>query len=479
MCDSLKEMRRDLTLSELQRLAAELKRWYDRRVDADTYPNGKYRGQYETQLNAIVKEVEGAAAILSREIENLCLEQEIGAVYAACEKHDRCIVWLWRAWHYFREKFDQRDDPALQPALRAADEVVWSCYRPFFEGSNRPMQPAPLPYIEPKYSPAAVRRDSVRLTTVAKDPEVEGDTLTNAFATLPIPILQLPPTVVTAPWALVLIGHEVGHFIQPLIEPRHRFVGRFGEILASVAEQQRGNKTSWKNWSTEIFADWYSILTMGPWAIWVMGQFELVEESRMRTPRTPYPARLVRLVLMAELARGLGLVDSHRLLDQVFGANPLANGCAADVECDLAIARKAVDAILKPLPDGLGNLAELLSFRATDYQAAAGDETGGEVGEWAAMLQGEGDLPWKHQLRTARLVASGAAMAWSKIVGMSPSRERSQALESFRAKAFPTISNCCEEKKRAALTAPLAREGEPGAALARLLLEASDDQLYE
>ena len=35
--------------------------------------------------------------------------------------------------------------------VRAADEVVWSCYRPFFElpalKNWRP--PAPLPYIEP------------------------------------------------------------------------------------------------------------------------------------------------------------------------------------------------------------------------------------------------------------------------------------------------------------------------------------------
>jgi hypothetical protein len=121
MCDSIKEMRREQTLRELDRLCAELECWRARRVDDDTDPNGQYRGQYETQLSAIVDEVKGAAGILGTEIQKVSLAQDIGNVYAACETNDRRIVWLWRAWEFFRRKFDQRDDPALRAVLRAAE----------------------------------------------------------------------------------------------------------------------------------------------------------------------------------------------------------------------------------------------------------------------------------------------------------------------------------------------------------------------
>jgi hypothetical protein len=41
-------------------------------------------------------------------------------------------------WDYFREKLDQRDDANLKPTLEAADEVLWSCYHPYFQDRNLP-----------------------------------------------------------------------------------------------------------------------------------------------------------------------------------------------------------------------------------------------------------------------------------------------------------------------------------------------------
>ena len=57
----------------------------------------------------------------------------------------------------------------------------------------------------------------------------------------------------------------------------------------------------WREWSPEIFADWYSVLTMGQWALWAMAQFELQAQTDMLKPRRSYPSALARLHLLAQL----------------------------------------------------------------------------------------------------------------------------------------------------------------------------------
>jgi hypothetical protein len=85
----------------------------------------------------------------------------MGELYAECARTEEESLWLWRVWDYFREKFDQRVDERYSEALLAADEVVWSCYRPFFRTliGGRVPEPAPLPYIEADFAPSALRSD--------------------------------------------------------------------------------------------------------------------------------------------------------------------------------------------------------------------------------------------------------------------------------------------------------------------------------
>ncbi len=66
-----------------------------------------------------------------------------------------CAVPLGPNW------FDQRVGDTCSPTLLAADEVVWSCYRPFFWAlvNGRVPEPAPLPYIEADFSPSCLRTD--------------------------------------------------------------------------------------------------------------------------------------------------------------------------------------------------------------------------------------------------------------------------------------------------------------------------------
>jgi hypothetical protein len=378
--------------------------------------------QYETQLAAIRSEVVGAATLICKELKNLDVDGDAGAVYARCTKIEKQITWLWRVWYYFRDKFNQRQDDRFAATLEAADEVVWSCYRPFFKApsNERVPEPAPLPYIETEYSPLALRRDQHQVLGARSK---EFDLVTGAFASLPVPILKLPISTVSNPWMLVLIGHETGHFIQPLIAPEDAFVKSFRtaiEAAVGVADADR-----WGRWSVEIFADWYSIVTMGAWAIWTMAQFELADDAAMAKRRTPYPSPLVRLELMAALADGYGLNGTQALSDLQIEAPPIAESAELDIDRS---AVKTVAATIRNLPE-CEELCQRVGLQPTDFAAS------GLVEQWANHLLGSGAQPVSNKPSSARRVAAGAARAWNDLVfppGALPDDER---LEALRTKA--------------------------------------------
>ena len=84
-----------------------------------------------------------------------------GSVYDRCRLNERRALFLRRYWQYFATKWDQRDDIQLGPALRAAEEIVWSCWAAELDaaGAAAP-EPAPLPYVEPWYTPRAIPRST-------------------------------------------------------------------------------------------------------------------------------------------------------------------------------------------------------------------------------------------------------------------------------------------------------------------------------
>src|ERR1019366_8785824 len=237
MNTTAKDLRINQSLCELTRLRAALKKWREDRKAADRHESGEYRGQYQTQIGVIADEVGAAAGVIEDGLAQLTKgsgDRTVAAVYQECARTDRKIIWLWRAWDFFREKFDQRDLPVIGPAVRAADEVLWSCYKPFYKGMGMPLPPAPLPYVEFTYTPVAVKPDQV--SHVEKEEEIDEGPLQKFFARLPLPLLQLPPTAVSTPWAHVLIGHEAGHFIQGSIPANEDFRKVFREQVGVAAE---------------------------------------------------------------------------------------------------------------------------------------------------------------------------------------------------------------------------------------------------
>ena len=460
MSASVGDARRNQALAEVDSLTRELDAWYAEWKTFDTHLDGSPRGQYTSQLDAVYSEVHATATIIRGELVNLSVSGDIGTTYGKCALIERQIIWLWRVWYFFRDKFEQRKDPRFSSVLRAADEVVWSCYRPFFQLPSLKMlrQPAPLPYLEPDFSPSALRRDQKQVLT-RKDRDFA--LVREAFQELPVPILKIPITASNNPWALVLIGHETGHIVEPLLEDG--FNETFRNTIRGAIDSAQGSEEdqeAWGGWAEEIFADLYSVLTMGPWAVWAMAQFETAETPIMTERRFVYPSPAVRLALLTAFAQRYAL-----RLD-----NPVAvNAAEPEFQRDLGYVQGVAGAITA-MPQ-IQALAGALPFLKSAYDRKKPDGTAGEVEQWSNHLLGKGNSPASNALRSARMIAAGSAQAWYEAFFAGAGNFPATALENLREITLVKIRGSFAPGVRSAAAAP-ARRRAPGAALFEALQQA-------
>jgi hypothetical protein len=282
------------TDAEWRRLKREVGDWVAHRRGADP------SGQHHSQLGAAHGLVDG---VLDRLHGPIAAMSGVGAhVAEACRVHDRRLAWLRRLWSFLRERFDQRDDPALGPVLRAADEVVWSCYRQPFASlgpqGDGLAGPPPLPFVEPVLTPEVFPQGLVP-GELRRD--VDAPFLRNALEQLPFAVVRVPASCATAPWWLVHLGHEVGHVIDAQLlgaADRARIVEGCG--LDDDAT------SAWTRWSGETFADLYAALMHGPWALWALSTAEAQDPVGLAQRRDSYPPPVVRLLVMAHALDHVG-----------------------------------------------------------------------------------------------------------------------------------------------------------------------------
>ena len=212
------------------------------------------------------------------------------------------MAWLRRLWDFFRERFDQRDDPALAAVLRGADEVVWSCHREPFAAlvstAGGESGPPPLAYVEPSLTPEVFPNGLVP-GVLRRD--IDAPFLRRALDQLPFAVVRVPASCVTAPWWLIHLGHEVGHIVDARLlgySERAALVQALG-LEAQAAED-------WTQWSGETFADLYAALMHGQWALWALATAETHDPAAFVARRDSYPPPVVRLLVMAHACHVLG-----------------------------------------------------------------------------------------------------------------------------------------------------------------------------
>src|SRR5262245_12360109 len=325
------EVRWEQSVAELDRLEKQFCQWHADAIEFD------FRKQYRTQLEAVHRLVTGAVAAIRDPLGRVKRGGTTGDVFEECNAYDQRTAWVRRVWRFFADKFDQRRDDHPDPRLgagvpdflRAADEVVWSCYRQVFEGANKlkaAPTAVPMPYVEPWFSPAAVP-PQLRFIPDTLLAEIEQRFRVKFLRRLPLAVLRIPLAHVRSPWWLVLLAHETGHHLQFQLsgeEPeedgaedgdpklvrdyeavvrntvRKALDGTRADVADAVAEE-------WAGWSKELFADVVSVLLLGPTAIKAMVALERASEVGMRKRRQGYPPVAVRLAFLAGVAREVGV----------------------------------------------------------------------------------------------------------------------------------------------------------------------------
>jgi hypothetical protein len=465
------------TRTELQRLRCEIAAWHKHRIAKDS------QQQYATPLKVLNELFTKALA----DIESAAGGDtaDAAASWADSRRLDRALVWVRRLWNFFGSRFDQRDgDTPAAALLKAADEMVWSCYIEPFRLTGRPRNAAPVPYIEDRFSPQATPRDD-------PPPDLKSDVdaafLANYLKALPVALIGLPPSCLEHPWWMIYLAHEVGHHVQYDLPGslNWELVGSFADRLFATAADPVNPSVAerWKGWGREIFADAYSVLTVGPAALWAIVQFEFGSDNTMSLRRSAYPPPIVRFSLMAALLQELG-VDAASGLRGVDPAafvhgDPIAVGTRdlrAEALADFGLVPRVVNMLTTAVILDGHTLPELAGWDADAFTAAAGSR----VFDWSAALSAASKPYPEKDVRAARYVTAGAVLAWANACedaarAANPTEQAQQRevrRRHLKTQTLTTVATCREEGTRAGEALQKQRPIDLGEQLAALVMNA-------
>jgi hypothetical protein len=452
------------TLRNAELLDRRIIEWIGSRRQADKLH------QYRSQLDALDHALSGSLAALRNALDQVDPAAPSSDVYTLCRNNDKRLCVIGRAWDFFRVRFDQREDPSLGPTVAVADEVVWSCYAEAVRAAMRlpPGSPlpvsSPLPYIEHEYAARALPRDEP-----PHDVHADGtDTiLADYLDVLPVPVIGLPDSCVTAPWWLSAIGHEVGHQLQPDLAAEWAVTADFGQLMrrTATADPLTGDAAGgrWHGWQSEVFADACWAHSMGTAALIALVELELGNAASMHDARrVGYPAAVVRLALFAEVLRQLGQDPGTAL--QGVELDVHADSEPKELREDLELVPTLATAVVAHDNAGVGTLKELFDWQPDDH----GPD--GSVARWARDFETPDMLFPEKSLRAPRQLVAGAVLAWVRIAAIDDKGYRAEARERLRESLLSTTALSHEEFTRASAPPPAADPAKVAERAAGLLL---------
>jgi hypothetical protein len=247
-----------------------------------------------------------------------------------------------------------------------------------------------LPFIEAHYAPEAFPTELV--PPGLKDEREATTFLKEHLNRMPAPVVRMTPSCVAAPWLVTLLAHEVGHHLQFDLLPERRLVAKFRKLLESAVSKETGSADEarkWGAWSSEIFADVFSVIAMGPWAVWAMAELEFKSAKYLNEERDAYPSPAMRLALLAEAC------------DRVTGTGSGSSALRNLFQVEASTTRRAVlDSALGVLP-GLGTT--LAGFCAADLPAFAWD-----VAQWQSFLEKKDERDPEPKIENAPVLTAAA-----------------------------------------------------------------------
>ncbi|WNG60509.1 hypothetical protein F0U59_41755 [Archangium gephyra] len=415
--------------------------------------------QYWSQLDSVEAYLRNARKALDEQFGKLDGLLPEADFYEACRLMELRVLWLRRTWRFFRERFEQRDDAIMARILRAADEVVWSTWQPVSEyvrilGLPFQVMSAPLPFIDLEHSPALTR--TVELVPRELKRDAGKELLHSHLRKLPVPLIHLPVMCIHSPWWLVFIGHEVGHQVQFLLGLDDSFPECLCQTVRAREEKHDSpdaldDSLRWKGWAREIFADVFSLVSMGTAALWAIAEFvQRSPESMRRSYDGKYPPVAIRLELMAQVAEALGFGEKARLPLRGMDAGELVKG-TPQAERDLAIIPSVVERVLGSLPGVDTSFVKMLDFEHAHFEV-----------DWP-------NVPEPINLLTSRRLASAALRSWIQTERIDTDAWREKARRRLAERAQDLLEKSYVPELRGDDTGAIASAGALGKELGELL----------
>jgi hypothetical protein len=379
---ALRLRRSTRTLAEIEALVDTVRDWRRERHGLDVDSAGKHAGRHKSQIDTIAEAVGSIAASLRKRHEGTATMSDDDC-FDMLALLDDSVIWLDRVFQFFAAKFAQRE-LGQGPVLRAADEVVWSCYEPVMRaaGKRDVMPPPPLPFIARELSPAAIVHDTP-LPPPLRAPLEFGGKPVALLDKIPVPLLRLPPHVERAPWTLVFAAHEAAHYlVNDLALGGHFANGIAGAGAAGVATEEQ-----WRHWSEEIAADFMALLLLG-----TASRDALVEElwgssASMKARPGEHPPPRLRIAVLDTAAQRIGV--------------PVTGSLADDKHMPL------VEFLRAPAP-GIGKLEALCGFE--------GKRVAREIQYWEGEMRTESAVDYR-DFDAPRYAAAAAYRAWTALAG--------------------------------------------------------------
>lgn len=434
--EAFSRARRLRTQKMLADLQEQIKAWLIARRAADVR-DGMYMGRHESQLVAIEGALlYGAIPDIEVYLQGGGEDATVTAVYARCRKAEQALTWVRRLHQFYVDRFAQRKEDRVNAMLCAADELIWSCYRQVWlrtegDAGTKPRQGAtPLPLVELDYLPSAITADTPVPADLQYAPSA-ADTMTSAriqevASALPTPILRLPSWCVEEPWWLVFVAHEMGHHIQHEMEWTKYVADGIGKAVQQAKDEGRASQADparWRMWGEEIFADFFSLLMIGPAALRAIYEVEVAAPEEMARRHAKYPSPVVRMGLLTTAMEKLGLASAAEFipppdfLQGIVAADARASSDWDAIPYVISFLRQPF-----PCPDGTDKTLEAVCSIYPDLVDEAG--THATTYPWPteeveairdALIQRQ-PIEGTGALYQARVLAAGALEAWDSIV---------------------------------------------------------------
>lgn len=202
-------------------------------------------------------------------------------------------------WGYFRSKLEQRFIPQFAQSLFLADLVSYDCYRTIMNNAAKleikhklGLRDYPLTYLLEDYSSPVTWPRKAGLARLD-------------YRTLPVPIIGVPWDHTANPWELLSLHHEVSHDIDIDLNEPSQELGLYLEKKLTAKGIPKKRAAVWRDWMSEIFADFLGILLAGPPFVSFLAGFMTLPANIVSdfVPDDPHPIPYLRTLLNGEFIR--------------------------------------------------------------------------------------------------------------------------------------------------------------------------------